>query len=107
MHVGHTGRFDRLHAQPDPLLHLCSNRSILVACRGRFNAQTEIHNACRCCCFLGQSVIRRTIVVPIVGRGCHNLTAAAAAKLILLRQILWKPAAKEGSFAGKTKMMPH
>ena len=58
------------------------------------------------CCFLGQSVIRRTIVVPIVGRGCHNLTDAAAAKLILLRQILWKPAAKEGSFAGKTKMLP-
>ena len=29
-----------------------------------------------------------------------------AATLILLRQILWKPAAKEGSFAGKTKMLP-
>ena len=47
MHVGYTGQFDRLHAQPDPLLHLCSNRSILVACRGRFNALTEIHNAYR------------------------------------------------------------
>ena len=109
MHVGYIGRFDRLHAQPDPLLHLCSNRSILVPCRGRFNAQTEIHNAYRCFVIvvLGQSEVRCTTVVPIVGGGCHNLTAAAAAKLILLRQILWKPAAKEGSFAGKTKMLQH
>ena len=52
VHVGYMGRFDRLHAQPDPLLHLCSNRSILVVCRGRFNAQTKIHNADRFCfCF--------------------------------------------------------